>query len=165
MLKQYSNKKIIISFFALLSLFCCKKNETIKNDQITNSVVYKAGNEGVNLSEEQQKEAFGKWELTNVVYFDDNRRTSNKIAVNEIVTVSEQGVFNLENKAIADKYKTVGTYKFKNLDTLNTTYYIFKIDRDRMMMKSPILFRIVNGKMTKQRARAEIYLKKNNIFK
>lgn len=76
------------------------------------------------------------------------------------MTVNEQGLYNQKNEIIAEKYKTIGTYKFKNLDTLNTTYYIFRVDENRMMMKSPILFRIVNGKMTKQRARVEIYLRK-----
>lgn len=160
MLKLYNNKKTVISFFALFLLCFCKKNEPIKDKQITKSIIYKAGSEGVKLSEERQKEAFGNWKLSNIVYYDDNRRTSNKIEVNENVTVSEQGLFNQKNEIIAEKYKTIGTYKFKNLDTLNTTYYIFRVEENRMIMKSPILFRVVDGKMTKQRARVEIYLKK-----
>lgn len=160
MLKLYSNKKIIISFSVLLLLFFCKKNELITDKKITKFISYKSVNEGVRLSEERQKEAFGNWKLTNIIYYDDNQRTSKKIEVNENVTVSEQKVFNQKNEVIAEKYKTVGTYKFKNLDTLNTTYYIFRIADNKMMMKSPALFRIVDGKMTKQRARVEIYLRK-----
>lgn len=72
-------------------------------------------------------------------------------------------MFNHEDVIIANKYNTIGTYTFKNLDTLSTTYYIFKIGDSTMMMKSPLLFRIVNGKKTKDRARAEIYFIKQDI--
>lgn len=159
-LKLFNDNKVIISFFTFLLLCSCKKNE---HSKITNSVKYKAVNQGANLSKERQKQAFGKWKITNIVYYDDTRDTSSKIIVNENVTVNEQGVFNHEDVIIANKYNTVGTYTFKNLDTLNTTYYIFKICDSTMMMKSPLLFRIVNGKKTKDRARAEIYFIKQDI--
>ncbi|WP_407484421.1 hypothetical protein [Elizabethkingia meningoseptica] len=161
MLKQFNNKKTVISFIVLLSLCFCKKHEHIKDNNEVDSIKYKAINQGISLSEERQKEAFGKWRLTNLVYYDEVRGTSNKIKIDEDVTINEQGVLNHENKVIANKYQKVGSYRFKNLDTLNTIYYIFRIGENRMMMKSPGLYRIENGKMTNGRARVEIYFLKN----
>ncbi|KUG13455.1 hypothetical protein BEI02_18725 [Elizabethkingia sp. HvH-WGS333] len=161
-LNQFNNK-IVFSLFTVLILYSCKKNEHNKNNRNTNSIKYIALSQGANLSKERQEKAFGKWKLTNIIYYDHIRDTSSKIKVNENVTVNEQGVFDHEDVIIANKYNTIGTYTFKNLDTLSTTYYIFKIGDSTMMMKSPLLFRIVNGKKTKDRARAEIYFIKQDI--
>ncbi|CAM3182576.1 hypothetical protein CHFL109739_20630 [Chryseobacterium flavum] len=163
MLKQYNSKKIkgVISVgFLFLLMFCNKKETDRENISVPQSVKYIGGNEGVRLSEEKQKKAFGEWKLTNVIFFDDNKKTETKIKIDKNVTVNEQGVFDVENKSIANKHNTVGTYEFKNLDTLNTVYYIFSIDDKRMMMQTSNLFRVVNGKMTKQRARINLFFVK-----
>ncbi len=141
-------------------MFCNKKETNKKDVSNPHSVKYVGGNEGVRLSEEKQKKAFGKWKLTNAVFFNDSKNTETKIKIDKNVTVGEQGVFDVENKAIANKHNTVGTYEFKDLDTLNTVYYIFSIDDERMMMQTPNLFRVVNGKMTKQRARVHLFFVK-----
>lgn len=163
MLKQYSNKKIrgVISLsFLFLLMFCNKKETDEKNISTPNSVKYVGGNEGVRLSEEKQEKVFGKWKLTNAIFFDNNRKTETKIKIDKNVTIAEQGIFDVENKEIAKKHNTVGTYEFKDLDTLNTVYYIFSIDDKRMRMQTPNLFRVVNGKVTKQRARINLFFVK-----
>lgn len=43
--------------------------ETKKNAPISHSIKYVGGNEGINLSQENQKKVFGKWKLTNVIFF------------------------------------------------------------------------------------------------
>ena len=59
-------------------------------------------------------------------------------------------------------HNTIGTYKFYNLDSLNTVYYIFSSDDSIMTMNSSTLFRVVNGKLTKERARAYLYFSRKN---
>ncbi len=162
MSKQYNNKKIkgAISFFSLFFLVFCSKKESNKvNSEISSihSVKYIGGKEGVKLSEEKQKKAFGKWKLTNAVFFNDSKKLEKKIRIDKNVTVDKQSIFDSANNTIAKKYNTIGTYQFKNLDTLNTVYYIFSIDDDRMMMQTSNLFRIVDGKMTKERARVHLF--------
>ncbi|MGD1320409.1 hypothetical protein [Chryseobacterium sp. 2R14A] len=165
MLKQYNNKGIkgVISFFSLFLLMFCSKNEpNRKNNDISSvhSVKYVGGNEGVKLSEDKQKKVFGKWKLTNAVFFNDSKKLEKKIIIDKNVTVAEQSIFDTENNTIANKYNTIGTYQFKSLDTLNTVYYIFSIEDDKMMMQTSNLFRVVDGKMTKEKARINLFFVK-----
>ncbi len=163
MLKQFNNKKVkgAISFcFIFLLLFCHKKESDRISVSSSHSVKYVGRNEGVKLSEAKQKKAFGEWKLTNAIFFNDSKKSEQKIKIDENVIVKEQGIFDIENKMVADKHNTVGTYKFKNLDTLNTVYYIFSIDDDMMTMQTSNLFRVVDGKMTKDKARINLFFVK-----
>ncbi|MDR6525503.1 hypothetical protein J2787_000873 [Chryseobacterium rhizosphaerae] len=134
--------------------------ETKKNAPISHSIKYVGGNEGVNLSQENQKKVFGKWKLTNAIFFNDSKKIETKIKINKNVIIKEIGIFETENKIIASKYNTVGTYKFNDLDTLNTVYYVFSITNNKMMMQTPNLFRVVNGNITKDRARVNLFFVK-----
>lgn len=159
MLKQYNNKGIISFFSLFLLMFCSKEESNIKNSDISSvhSIKYVGGNEGVKLSEDKQKKAFGKWKLTNAVFFNDSKKLENKIIINKNIIVAEQSIFDTENNIIANKHNTIGTYKFKSLDTLNTVYYIFSVEDNKMMMQTSNLFRVVDGKMTKDRARINLF--------
>lgn len=162
MLKQYSNRIIrgVISLGILSSLIFCNKKEIKKNVPTSHTIKYVGGNEGVSLSQENQKKVFGKWKLTNAIFFNESKKTEIKIKINKAVIIREIGIFDTENKIIASKYNTVGTYKFNNLDTLNTVYYIFSITDNIMMMQTPNLFRNVDGNMTKDRARVNLFFVK-----
>lgn len=161
MLKQYNNKKYkgVISFFSIFLLLFCSKKESKNNNDISqiHSIKYVGGNEGIKLSEEKQKKAFGEWKLTNAVFFNDSKKLEKKIRIDKNVTITKQSIIDTENNIIAKKYNTIGTYQFKSLDTLNTVYYIFNIEDNRMTMQTSNLFRVVDGKMTKERARINLF--------
>lgn len=160
MLKQYNNrnKKLLTSLILIFVLIQCKKKEQKKPIEIR-EVKYVGANTGVRLSEEKQDKAFGEWKFTNVLYT-SNLKDSLKISVNKKIIVNEQGVFDINNKLIAENYETTGTYQFINLDSLNSRYYVFSVDEKRMIMNSSNLAKVVNGKMTKERASIHLFFVK-----
>ncbi|WP_143339219.1 hypothetical protein [Elizabethkingia anophelis] len=154
MLKQSRSKGkiflISIILIFLLSLFYCKKQE--KKDVIQlRSVKYVGANTGVRLSKGKQDKAFGKWKFATILYTND-QKDSLKIKINKDVIINENGIFDMNNKPLAKKYKTVGTYQFTDLDSLNSRYYIFIVDEKKMIMNSSNLAKVVDGKLTKERA-------------
>ena len=162
MLKLFKNKILLTSLFLLFIIIQCKKQEEKKGIGAIKSVKYIGSNQGVRLSKERQQKVFGQWKLTNLIFSSDSKKEEEKIKIDENVIVNAQGVYDLKNKELASKHNTIGTYKFHNLDSLNTVYYIFSSDDSIMTMNSSTLFRVVNGKLTKERARAYLYFSRKN---
>lgn len=146
MLKKLK-KRGIVAISSLLLLYCSDNNK----------VKYIAGEEGVNLSAERQKQAFGKWQLTNMIITDYQTKEKKKTPINIPVTIEEKGIFSNQQLIANKHYNSIGTYYFKNLDTLNTIFYIRDIEEDKMMMTTPTLSRYVNGKLTKDKIKAQLF--------
>lgn len=54
---------------------------------------------------------------------------------------------------LAKKYRTVGTYEFLNLDSLNTVFMIWRIDSAKsLQMKSETQHKFINRKITNEAA-------------
>lgn len=149
MLKKFKKKGIVI--ISLVFLLYCKEEKDMREVQ------YIASKEGVNLSLKRQEQAFGNWRLTNMMITDYDKKDKKKIVINIPVTIKKNGVYS-NNKMIAYNYaNSVGTYYFQNLDTLSTVFYIREIEDNRLMMKTPNLYRIERGKKTTKKIRAELF--------
>lgn len=148
--------KTLITLLPFLLLLACEG----KNPP--HQIKYIAGEEGVNLSAERQKQAFGKWQLTNMIITNYQTKEKKKIAINIPVTIEEKGIFS-HHQLIANKHQnSIGTYYFQNLDTLNTAFYIRDIEDSKMLMTTPTLSRVVNGKLSKEKIKAKLFFVKNS---
>lgn len=154
-------KKIILLLYLILIVISCTKSESHKiNEESNEGVKYIGRNSGVKLKPERQKLAFGKWKLTNLI-FENNKGIHEKIPINEDVTITENGVYNSGNKKIAKKYRTVGTYEFLNLDTLNTVFMIREIDSAKSLrMITETQHKFINKKRTDETANLSLYFAK-----
>lgn len=147
--------KTLITLLPFLLLLACEGKNPPQQTK------YIAGEEGVNLSAERQNQAFGKWQLTNMIITNYQTKEKKKIAINIPVIIEEKGIFS-NNQLIANKHQnSIGTYYFQNLDTLNTAFYIRDIEESKMLMTTPTLWRVVNGKLSKEKIKAKLFFVKN----
>ena len=152
---QYSNKTGIILSFLLLILIIiqCKKKEIIRDTPKTKKIQYVGSHTGRRLGKENQKKVFGKWKFSHIHFMNDTKNTEKRISINENIVINELGIFNIKGQSIAWTHMTIGTYKFVNLDSLNTSYYIRTFNDKKMIMQNS-LHKAVNHKITKERASA-----------
>ena len=169
---NYKLINLYLLFFILLFVSCKKENSEIKQTKKINVVAKKPQIEKnkftksgyfTRLKPERQKLAFGKWKLKSLIYQNYEDKIIRKIPISIFVTVNENGIYDSNNNLIAETFESkIGTYKFLNLDSLNsTTFNVFTIEENkRMMMKTGTIRRVVNNKLTKESVCAELYFEK-----
>ena len=156
MFKKHSNRKrkvlLVIKLLAILiSLLSCKKKEK--------DIEFIGGeNTFVKLPEERKRMTLGKWKFTNIIYISKNDTI--KIKINKEVFINENGIFDKKGEKIARKEDYFGTFKFLNLDTLNVRYFVREIEDSSIIMKSGILHKTINKKLTKDKASVRLYFHK-----
>ena len=154
MFKKHSNRKVLLVIkllVILISLLNCKKKE--KN------IEFIGGKDTfVKLPEERKRMTLGKWRFTNLIYISKNDTI--KIKINKEVFINENGIFDKKGKKIATIEGYFGTFKFLNLDTLNVRYFVREIEDSSIIMKSGILHKTINKKLTKDKVSVRLYFHK-----
>ena len=156
MFKKHSNRKrkvllVIKLLVILISLLSCKKKE--KNIEFIGGE-----NTYVKLPEERKRMTLGKWKFANLIYISKNDTI--KIKINKEVFINENGIFDKKDEKIAKIEDHFGTFKFLNLDTLNVRYFVREIEDSSIIMKSGILHKTINKKLTKDKASVRLYFHK-----
>ena len=160
MLKLFNNKNILTSIILLFIIIQCQQQEK-KGIDNNKTIKYIGSNTIRKLNKEHQSLVFGKWKFTHIVFIDDTKKIEKEIKVNEDIILNNEGIFNTKYDPIAETHESIGTYKFKSLDSLNTIYYIYTLDKSHIMMQNSV-YRFVNGKLTKGRARVYLYFSKKD---